>query len=231
MKAYAIVIDKNEISENGFRVLKESSENVGNDFSISKFHAIVPDQVDSILESFNLNWNWTWKKVIIHEKSGLRQHPYPVKNRKKKIACALSHYLLWNKCHMENEDFLIFEHDSIFLRKLNIEELHNSNYDIIGINDPHGTTRLPRKFHSIVQSSKKNILNVPKIDNDKVPQGLAGNSAYYIKPEGAKNLLDAVKENGLWHNDAIMNMQLIPNMGVTKTYYTKVQGLKSTTSE
>jgi len=70
---------------------------------------------------------------------------------------------------------------------------------------------------------------VPDIDEFNVPQGLAGNSAYIIKPAGANNLLNAVKEHGLWPNDAIMCKQLIPRLGVTKEYYTRVQGLPSTT--
>ena len=62
-----------------------------------------------------------------------------------------------------------------------------------------------------------------------MPQGLAGNSAYIIKPAGAKSILDAAREHGLWPNDALMCKQIISNLGVTKTYYTRVQGLPSTT--
>jgi GR25 family glycosyltransferase involved in LPS biosynthesis len=72
---------------------------------------------------------------------------------------------------------------------------------------------------------------VPTIDEFNIPQGLAGNSAYIIKPEGAKNLIEASREHGLWPNDALMCKQIIPNMGVTKTYFTRVQGLPSTTSQ
>jgi len=72
------------------------------------------------------------------------------------------------------------------------------------------------------------IQPVPTIDEFNVPQGLAGNSAYIIKPAGAKAVLDATKEHGLWPNDAIMCKQIINNLGVTKTYYTRVQGLPST---
>jgi GR25 family glycosyltransferase involved in LPS biosynthesis len=63
-----------------------------------------------------------------------------------------------------------------------------------------------------------------------VPQGLAGNSAYIIKPKGAEELIMAVEKYGAWPNDAIMCKQLIPNMGVTRRFYTKVQGLPSTTT-
>lgn len=231
MKIFCIVIDNNDISEKGFKTLRESSEKVKNNFDICKYQAVIPNQVEFLMEFHELKWDWTWNKTLIHEKTGLQQHPYSVKNKNKKIACSLSHYLLWKKCYEENEEFLILEHDSIFIQKLDLDLILTSEYDIVGINSPYGTTRLPRKFDQIVKKSNKNILPVPKIDNDRVPQGLAGNSAYILKPNGAKNLLKAVNNFGLWHNDAIMCKQLIPNMGVTKTYYTKVQGLVSTTSQ
>ena len=71
---------------------------------------------------------------------------------------------------------------------------------------------------------------IPTIDEYYIPQGLAGNSAYIIKPEAARQLIDLVKIHGLWPNDAIMCKQLIKKMGVSKNFYTKIQGLPSTTS-
>jgi GR25 family glycosyltransferase involved in LPS biosynthesis len=91
-------------------------------------------------------------------------------------------------------------------------------------------TRRAQKFFDIVKSNNAQLQPVPSIDEFNVPQGLAGNSAYIIKPAGAQNLLKAVKEYGAWPNDAIMCKQLIPNMGVTRSFYTKVQGLPSTTT-
>jgi hypothetical protein len=64
----------------------------------------------------------------------------------------------------------------------------------------------------------------------EVAQGIAGNSAYIIKPWAAKELIEKVYEYGMWPNDAIMCQQIVPWLGVTKLYYTKVQGLRSTTS-
>jgi len=55
-------------------------------------------------------------------------------------------------------------------------------------------------------------------------------SAYIIKPAGAKKLIELVKQYGLWPNDAIMCRQLVPRLGVTRKFYTNIQGLKSTTS-
>ena len=71
---------------------------------------------------------------------------------------------------------------------------------------------------------------IPTVDDYNIPQGLAGNSAYIIKPGGAKKMLDAVKEYGMWPNDALMCKQLIKKMGVTKELYTRVQGLPSSTT-
>ena len=43
-------------------------------------------------------------------------------------------------------------------------------------------------------------------------------------------MISLVKEYGAWPNDAIMCRQLIFGLGVTKTYYTKTQNMKSTTT-
>ena len=74
------------------------------------------------------------------------------------------------------------------------------------------------------------IVKAPRIDEIYVPQGLAGNSAYFMKPSGAKKMIDLTAEYGMWPNDALMCRQLVPTLGQTKTYYTYVQGTESTTS-
>jgi GR25 family glycosyltransferase involved in LPS biosynthesis len=81
----------------------------------------------------------------------------------------------------------------------------------------------------MVQAGESWIQPVPSVDEFNIPQGLAGNSAYIIKPDGAKDILSAAREHGLWPNDALMCKQLVPKLGVTKTYFTRVQGLPSTT--
>ena len=79
-------------------------------------------------------------------------------------------------------------------------------------------------------SNVQPIIPVPRIDNFNVPQGLAGNSAYIIKPNGAQNMEYMAKAHGAWPNDALMCHQLVANLGVTKTHYTTVQRLPSTTT-
>ena len=54
MKAYAIVMKDHALSEGGYKTLVESSENVGNDFTIERFDAIVADNVDEHMEKEGL---------------------------------------------------------------------------------------------------------------------------------------------------------------------------------
>ena len=81
-----------------------------------------------------------------------------------------------------------------------------------------------------MKKKDKKIIITPTIDQINIPQGLAGNSAYIVKPRGARNLLNAVHKYGLWPNDALMCKQIIPNIGVTTSFYTTLQGTPSTTT-
>jgi GR25 family glycosyltransferase involved in LPS biosynthesis len=229
MKAYAIVIKNNQVSNKGYNELVKSSERVGNHFVIEKFEAVTPETVDAIIQKFSVEWTWPHTGSVRDEKTGILKNGYGGRDPKRRKACGMSHYLLWKQCAESAEPFLVFEHDAIFNTKLNCQHLIDSSHQVIGLNDPFGATRLPNKYHEIVQKSTEDIVPTPKIDKEHIAQGIAGNSAYMIKPRGAQKLLDLVKEHGMWNNDAIMCQQLMPEMlGQTKTYYTKVQGLPST---
>ena len=229
MEAYAIVIEGHEVSEQGYTNLEASSKKVKNSFQIKKFNAIVSKMARTVMSGNGIRWKYPWEGQETDIKTGLIKTAYPTANRNTRIACALSHWLLWHKCLSSDEPLLILEHDALFIKKLDQDKIIDSKYDIIGINSPAAATRKAHEFHDKVQATHALIQPVPTIDEFNVPQGLAGNSAYIIKPAGAKAVLDAVKEHGLWPNDAIMCKQIIPNLGVTKTYYTRVQGLPSTT--
>ena len=229
MKAVCIVVKDNKISEQGYNRLVESSKQVNNDFEILKWNAITPETVDEFLVNAGLLWNYPWQGSHYDETINLIKSAYATKNPKARIACACSHYCLWSESAYKDITMLILEHDALFTHKLDFDPA-GTKADIIGINNPLGATRKANIFHSKLQESDKQFQLVPIIDDDKIPQGLAGNSAYIIKPAGAKKLLELVNIHGLWPNDAIMCRQLIPKMAVTKTYYTKVQGLQSTTS-
>jgi GR25 family glycosyltransferase involved in LPS biosynthesis len=230
MKAYAIVLSDNSVSEKGYKTLVESSSQVDNRFFIEKFEAVTPERVDDLIQELGIEWTWPHTGSILDKKTGIVKVGYGGKDPKRRRACGTSHYLLWKQCAENNEPILIFEHDAVFITKLLLDPILNSHYSIIGLNNPHGATRLPHKYDAIVQKSTEEILSVPEIDKPQIAQGIAGNSAYMIKPSAAKKLLDLVKEHGMWNNDAIMCRQLMPGMiGVSKTYYTTVQKLPSTT--
>lgn len=231
MKAKAITIRGNTVSELGFSVLLDSHRNVANTFELERFDAIVPDQVDALMEKYKLEWSWVWTGSRFDEKSGIKMQAYGTKNPKRRMACFFSHFLLWEECVKTQEPILILEHDAVFVKKFDYQYVLDSKYGAIGINDPRGATRRANVFHDIIQTSKEEILPCPIIDDMKIAQGLAGASAYVIKPRAAEKVIKCCYDYGCFPNDAILCQQLLPKeLGVTKKYYTKVQGLLSTTS-
>ena len=86
------------------------------------------------------------------------------------------------------------------------------------------------KIFFFLKESIGKIVRAPIIDGDMVPQGIAGNSSYYMNPRGAREMVSLVEKYGAWPNDALMCRQLVGTLGQTKKYYTYVQGLQSTTS-
>lgn len=230
MKAYCITMKDHKISEKGFSDLQKSSRDVNNNFEIEKFDAIIQDNVRRYMDERMLVWNYPWTGSYIDSDTQLRKTAYGTRIKERRMACSMSHFILWENCVKDNIPYLILEHDAIFIHKLNYENILNSHYGIVGLNDPHMATRLYDKFNIVVKNNPNELQDVPIIDKMDVPQGLAGNSAYIIKPESAKYMIGLCYKHGLWPNDAIMCKQLVPNMGVTKTYYTKTQQLGSTTS-
>jgi GR25 family glycosyltransferase involved in LPS biosynthesis len=230
MKAYAIVIKDNDVSELGYENLVKSSYAVGNTFKIERYDAVTPDEAISRLKYMGLAWNYPWDKPVRDIASGLLKNPYPTKNRNARIACSLSHFNLWLDCYATDETVLIMEHDAIWKEQLASWVEVDPLYDIIGINDPRGATRRSGQFHTLLQAREALINRPPAIDEDHVPQGIAGNSAYIMRKSGAIKMLDLVREYGLWPNDALMCRQLVKTLGTSKIYYTGVQGLPSTTT-
>lgn len=230
MKAYAITIRGNLVSEAGYDRLVKSSTDVGNKFNINRFEAITPDYVDMTLKSQKIKWNYPWVGKEIDIASGLTKSAYLTKNPKARVACALSHYLLWKTCVKLDEPVLVLEHDAVFTQAIDFD-INDGGMFIVGINNPLGATRKARDYYNTIINNPNPIQPVPSIDTHDVPQGLAGNSAYILKPIGAQKMLDTVKQYGLWPNDAIMCKQLLPRLGVTKKFYTTIQGLQSTTTQ
>ena len=232
MKAYAIVIDGDITSEKGYATLAESSYRVRNEFQLEQFNAVTPRTVDQEMSDHNVTWNYPWSGETIDFGTGLLKKAYTTANKDKRMACSMSHYLLWKKCKETNENILILEHDAVFTKRIDFD-IDFTVYQVLGINNPIGATRRAAAYRDAINANSSEYQIVPWIDNDqKIPQGLAGNSAYIITPAGASELIDAVHnpQIGLWPNDALMCRQLFYFLGVTKEHYTKVQGLPSTTT-
>ena len=233
MKSYIITIPNHKESQQASDICIESSEKVGNDFKIVKFEAITPDRVDEMMKYENIKWNYPWEGTVTDFSSGLTKLAYPTKNKKARIACALSHYHLWSSCAKDNEPYMILEHDSIFINKIDYNIINQSKKLIISINNPRFATRKAIDYQNKIKSStpdRQGVVSSPYIDSMNIPQGLPGNSSYIIKSEGARKMIKLVEEYGLWPNDALMCNQLIPQLGCTQKFYTTVQGIRSTTS-
>ena len=232
MNVYAIVVRGNEISEQGFETLQASSQAVGNEFEIKRYDAVTPENAPALLKESGLEWTYPWHGVKLGPKIRLKLSAYPTRNRWARVACALSHYDLWDMCAEQNDPIMILEHDAKFIRKIDPDQvIKDSKANVLAINSPLGATRKAKVYHHMVSGSASEYPNAPWIDTLDVPQGLPGNSAYILQRKGAVELRAAVKQLGLWPNDAIMCNQIISRLKVCRTYYTQVQGLRSTTTE
>jgi GR25 family glycosyltransferase involved in LPS biosynthesis len=182
--------------------------------------------------------NWTYPLSEQQDRldigSGMYLRHYRAKDQKKVIACMVSHMMAWDKVFQKNEPMIVFEHDAVVYRKITKEKLMTDLFrgGVLGLNDPRGATRKSALYHEKL-SKFQGIQKVPLIDGPSdppLPSGLAGNSAYLITPFAAKALLDKVAEVGMWPNDALMCRQFFPWLQVTYPYFTKVQGVVSTTT-
>lgn len=200
------------------------------------FEATTPDTIETHLQNefqyFDGSaFKWTWptdaSQNHLDMKTGVYKFAYDALNQNKKVACSISHMRLWDLCAIKDKPIIIFESDALVIRKIDASRL--KGHKVVGLNDPRGATRRSNVFHD---KMKNGIHPVPGVNNigEFEPQGLAGNSAYYIEPEGAKELLDKVKDYGMWPNDAYMCKELFPWVRVVYPYYTKVIPTVSTTT-
>ena len=229
MKAFIIYQKDNPDSVKVTKVLKESIEQTQSDINVEMFNAITPSSPPKEIpdELFDITYTYPREGQTRYDiKTGLTLTGYIASSADVKLACTLSHAKLWKKCVELDKEIMILEHDAIFIRKYKPFEWEGG---ILGLNDPRGATRKSMVFHG--EASKINgISNCPYVDTQPVPQGLAGNSAYIIKPFAAKYLLEKLQELGAWPNDALMCNQVCPWLKVIYPYYTRVQGGISTTT-
>lgn len=241
MKIKIIRLEKDKDSASAAEMCKFSCEN--NNLEVEYFNAITPDQVNKLMAEHQLTWSYPWNgKEVIDLQTGLRKVGYKTAEPKKRIACFLSHYLLWKECAESGEDMIILEHDAFLEKKVPFDRIAKSGKTIVGLNRPQpGATPKAEIYANKVRAqipqgennlSPARICDIPYVQEDKkLPAGLPGNSAYYIKSNGAKKMIELTKTYGAWPNDALMCKQLLPrDLGIVWPYVARVQMTRSTTT-
>ena len=234
MKCKVITIFGNDESETAAKICVDSAARFGQ--VVERFAAKVPADVDSAFKTYGLYWNYPWNgKTVRDMGTGLVKVGYQTAEPKKRMACFLSHYELWRECVEMNESVVILEHDAYFTHSIPWSTLNETKKQVISLNMPQsGATPQAGRYLAEVRGNKGNqmrVVDVPYVKEPSAPAGLPGNSAYYIKPRGARKLLELVDELGAWPNDAIMCKQLMPGMlGCLYPFITKVQQTKSSTT-
>lgn len=224
MKAFVITLLDHEYSEAKAQQCIDSGAEFG--IEVERFRAIIRAEAGDMMRGFGLKWTWAKNNTAVDHCpiSGLRQHPYG--DLASKIACSMTHFLLWRYCFETDKPLLILEHDAVFLRPLPDVEFKG----ICQINDPDGATPYGRYWSRRMKDRGPGVFKSTKIFNGLHPDGLAGNSAYMIKPWAAKELIAAFHKYGVWPNDATMCIQLFPYLQELYPFVTRVDQTESTTS-
>jgi GR25 family glycosyltransferase involved in LPS biosynthesis len=236
MKAFVIAL-----VDQSYEPLTRSIEKTESPLELHWLPATTPLTIKDDRKAFP-KFRWTWPMLATQDglcmETGVFKFVYQAKEYSKKIACSLSHMKAWQKCVDLDEPIIIFEADAVVKRKIDIAPDQAfvgmpSNCRVIGLNDPRGATRRASTYHAKQVEYGEGInpvSTVNELGENPVPQGLAGNSAYYITPTGAKNLLQGAEEYGMWPNDAFMCKELFPFLRQAYPYYTTISGTESTTT-
>lgn len=228
MKAFIITLEGNSYSNKVANRCIESAKKYN--INVEKFPAVDRDTAEDCMKSFGLKWTWADNntRITYCPITKLRQHPYG--NLKSKIGCSMSHFLLWKKCIKLNEPILILEHDAVF-----VSPLHPFDFKgICQINDPRGATSKGKWWSDyMIKRGTKGVHEktwIRKPNERYIPDGLAGNSAYVIKPWAAEELINKFYELGVWPNDATICKQLFPYLEEYYPFVTRVEQEQSTTT-
>lgn len=220
MKAFIITLMKDVWSLSYAERCLQSIQDTESEIEATLFDATTPETI------FPVAWTWPTGKKITCSKTNLLLTPYKTYDNNKRIAAAQSHYKLWKHCVGINEPIMILEHDAIFTHKFEAPST-TLNVGAYSINDPKGATFKSKDYSNKV---KEGFNTVPWVAPENIPQGLPGHSAYVITPWAARDIIEKQDSIGWWPNDAIMCKQLCEWLYVYKPFFTKTQGVKSTTS-
>ena len=183
MRTFVITLLNDEYSERVAKRCIDSAAKFGVD--VEKYPAVNKLTSESLMCEFGLKWTWADNNTRITKcpLTGLRQHPYKGANLQAKIGCSMSHFLLWKKCVELDQPILILEHDTIFVRDFP----KDINFKgICQINNPRNATPKGAWWSDHMKKRGTEGVHektwVRKPNERMIPDGLAGNSAYMIKP-------------------------------------------------
>lgn len=237
LRAFIITMVNDHSSTVAARKCLQSIKNTRSHLDPHIQMATTPEDLNHYLKlvGYTLN-DWTYPKspaeTKVDLKTGLKITGYRSNDYTKVVSCLMSHARLWTMCIDLNEPIMILEHDALFTRQFKFEDINNYfTGGVLGLNAPQGATRRSHIYHDqVLKQGKTPVADAPWIDDKEIPQGIAGNSAYIIKPHAAKQLIEKILDIGMWPNDALMCKQLFPWLQQAYPYYTTVQGLKSSTT-
>lgn len=230
MKAFVITLKNNPYSESKADACISSAAGCG--VEVEKFYGVDKDHAYSVMHENDLQWTWANNntKAQTCPVTNLYQFPYTASDIRAKIGCSMSHYLLWKRCIELNDTVLILEHDAVFIHPMPEIQFNG----ICQINDPAGATRKGSWWSQ--QMRKRGGEGtfektwITSEDERHIPDGLAGNSAYLIKPWAAQELINTFHRLGVWPNDATMCKQLFPYLEEYYPFITKAVQTKSTST-
>lgn len=233
VKAYVITLKNNEYSQQVADRCVQSAAKVGT--LVEKFYGVNKEVALRTMAEHGLEWTWAGKndREGYCPHTGLWMFPYRgsggLAPLPPKVGCSMSHFLLWKRCVELNEPILILEHDSVFLRALPEIDFRG----ICQINDPNGATPRGSQWSTSIAKRGPGVFPKTWIRTEKerhIPDGLAGNSAYLIKPWAAQEVIDKCYKIGLWINDALICKQLFNYIEEYYPFITRVQQGRSTTT-
>ena len=135
-----------------------------------------------------------------YKKTNLKKKKKFKKGKAGVLGCFFSHYYLWNKCISLDEPIIILEHDGYIIKPIT-DDILDSFDDVLKLDrhDPYSKT-----YNEVILKEQDFELNIVKYTNPtpKDPKKLGtgnyfkGAYSYILKPEGAKKIVNWVKENG-----------------------------------
>jgi hypothetical protein len=223
VKAFVITLRGNAYSEACAQRCIASAARYG--VEVVMYNAVDKDSAEGVLERENLWWKWPMLEADVCPHTGLKRHVYRTGDKRARVGCAMSHYMLWKVCVDADEPIMILEHDAVFLRGL--PELPEK-FGAIMLNNPDGATPKGRWWKQQMDFRGAGVFPKTVIFEDGRPDGLAGNSAYVISPRAALDCMDAYRAFGVWPNDATLCRQLVPGLMEVYPFVTEVRSAQST---